>query len=969
MLKSAYASFNDGARNGRGLRSTERLRSSQWYSPEELSSFGDGVASVRPESVLSAPDSVAESSATQGLSFYGKGPSLAKFSPPSRRPERRDASNMFRDKERERELSEQVAAGQNVFVMPKRPPRSNECYALDKDLSGAGSPSDALDLAMAKAEVMDAPNWANLLYALAHWKKKGGHHLAASLRSDSRWSRSLQRLQASLQDLTARDAANVVWSLATLEAKQEPLFLETADALCGKLAVCDPVSISKAAWALTSIPNRDRRLELYSKLAVPVVMRADSFPLGSSKCSESLSHVFLHGSLTMICYSFGKADFREGDAYEALSSALIGHMNNSLRPIDVCNVIWSFCTVGYRDDVLFTKICEMYLTKEEMVRDFNPQDLTNTTWGFCKVGFCHREAMETLAFECHRQRDRFDPIHFSNLLYSFAMLRIPGPPSLLAEVASTASQQVARFDAGNLAIACWALAALGMSEHPFLDCALERVIGSSQVCSNLGSRALSMLALACFRTARPGRLDQLLDATRLCGLGVGASGYSAAVMAAEQGKDQERELRILRQMAAEARDVRMQAAVCNSLALRLWKRGDTAGAFAVLRGLKESSPHSWSVVSSLLVARLGTELGALAEASELLGGDGAALDAAWEAPVLSGIHPMAATRQNEGAHAYTREFMTLHAVLCGAPPGDPDAAMAAIERFAESRSLWLKITAWEKGVVVQEVARWAQPRLTVEIGAYVGYSAMNVARTVRSHGGRVASLEVDPLHVTLVRNMLEYAGLSDVVDVWTGYSFDSIPHLLKTYGPRSVDMVFMDQKGTRFHSDLALMEELDLLSDRAVILADNVLKPGAPLYIWHLAKGSYHHCTAISVREFLLQSEDWMVMAFRDASKPPAPTPPPELHRLAFESDHFRKKSMFDGVAPSKSDWWKFSQGFVTGLELCGCKPRIVGLHGRDNPKITPEDVARIFRTAAEERGGEDDEVLRGRGAQRTWPS
>jgi len=217
---------------------------------------------------------------------------------------------------------------------------------------------------------------------------------------------------------------------------------------------------------------------------------------------------------------------------------------------------------------------------------------------------------------------------------------------------------------------------------------------------------------------------------------------------------------------------------------------------------------------------------------------------------------------------------------------------------------------------------------------------------VRHHGGKVASLEVDPLHVTLVRNMLEYAGLSDFVDVWTGYSFDSIPHLLKKYGPRSVDLVFMDQKGTRFHSDLALMEELNLLSDRAVILADNVLKPGAPLYIWHLAKGSYHHCTAISVREFLLQSEDWMVMAFRDASKAAAPIPPPQLHRLAFESDNFRKKSMFDGVAPSKSDWWKFSQGFVNGLDQCGCKPAIVGLHGRDNPKITPDDIARIFRNA-----------------------
>ena len=60
-------------------------------------------------------------------------------------------------------------------------------------------------------------------------------------------------------------------------------------------------------------------------------------------------------------------------------------------------------------------------------------------------------------------------------------------------------------------------------------------------------------------------------------------------------------------------------------------------------------------------------------------------------------------------------------------------------------------------------------RLSMEIGAYVGYSAMNVARTVRHHGGKVASLEVDPLHVTLVRNMLEYAGLSEVVDVWTGH--------------------------------------------------------------------------------------------------------------------------------------------------------------------------------------------------------
>ena len=185
-------------------------------------------------------------------------------------------------------------------VMPKRPPRANECYGLDKDLAASSTCGQAFDVAQQSADIMDAPNWANLFYALAHFKKKGDRSITyAALRSDPRWSRSCHKLSSCLADLTARDAANVIWSLANLDAKQESLFLQTADALCngGKLAVCDPMSIAKTAWALTSIPNRDRRLDLFAKLAVPVVLRADTFPLGS---------------LTMICYAFAKADFRDG---------------------------------------------------------------------------------------------------------------------------------------------------------------------------------------------------------------------------------------------------------------------------------------------------------------------------------------------------------------------------------------------------------------------------------------------------------------------------------------------------------------------------------------------------------------------------------------------------------------------------------------------------------------------------------
>lgn len=160
------------------------------------------------------------------------------------------------------------------------------------------------------------------------------------------------------------------------------------------------------------------------------------------------------------------------------------------------------------------------------------------------------------------------------------MLRLP-KSQLLEEVAEVAAQQVGRFDAGNLAIAAWALSTLGtsanslamrrrgMSSHRLLDLALERA-SSPQLCSKLGSRALSMMVpwpwpidsvaqvLACHRTARPGHLDQLLWATRAQGQGIGASGYSAAVMAAEQS-EAAREVQVLEQMAQESADQRMQA--------------------------------------------------------------------------------------------------------------------------------------------------------------------------------------------------------------------------------------------------------------------------------------------------------------------------------------------------------------------------------------------------------------------------
>merc|ERR1719215_1886247 len=125
----------------------------------------------------------------------------------------------------------------------------------------------------------------------------------------------------------------------------------------------------------------------------------------------------------------------------------------------------------------------------------------------------------------------------------------------------------------------------------------------------------------------------------------------------------------------------------------------------------------------------------------------------------------------------------------------------------------------------------------LEIGTYCGYSSMKMALALP--GRKIDTLEVDPVHVVIARNIIMFAGLSDMIHVWTGHSKDLIPRFSECSSTRhSYGGVFMDQRGSRYKEDLELLEHHRLLQPRAVIVADNVLKPGAPLFLWRVAKAN-----------------------------------------------------------------------------------------------------------------------------------
>jgi len=75
----------------------------------------------------------------------------------------------------------------------------------------------------------------------------------------------------------------------------------------------------------------------------------------------------------------------------------------------------------------------------------------------------------------------------------------------------------------------------------------------------------------------------------------------------------------------------------------------------------------------------------------------------------------------------------------------------------------------------------------LEIGGASGYSAIWMAQGLRATGGKLVSIEYDPVRARELADNIKRAGLSDVVQVVAGDAFVEIPKLQGTF-----DFVFLD---------------------------------------------------------------------------------------------------------------------------------------------------------------------------------
>ncbi|HYT75012.1 MAG TPA: O-methyltransferase [Vicinamibacterales bacterium] len=75
----------------------------------------------------------------------------------------------------------------------------------------------------------------------------------------------------------------------------------------------------------------------------------------------------------------------------------------------------------------------------------------------------------------------------------------------------------------------------------------------------------------------------------------------------------------------------------------------------------------------------------------------------------------------------------------------------------------------------------------LEIGGASGYSAIWMAQGLRATGGRLVSIEYDPVRAREFADNIRKAGMTDVVQVVAGDAFAEIPKLKGTF-----DFVFLD---------------------------------------------------------------------------------------------------------------------------------------------------------------------------------
>jgi catechol O-methyltransferase len=261
-----------------------------------------------------------------------------------------------------------------------------------------------------------------------------------------------------------------------------------------------------------------------------------------------------------------------------------------------------------------------------------------------------------------------------------------------------------------------------------------------------------------------------------------------------------------------------------------------AGAAALLtpRARRRLGVPSWLL---LLVASIGAAI----TVNELVGKPVPFLRWSFLTMMLRGRHLLREWQVGDGRETALEKY-----VVASTRPGDVDDAIRVIDHFCRHVSYLINVGD-QKGKILDNAVERTEPRRLLELGTYCGYSALRMARAMPREA-RLYSLEFNTANAVIARRILPHAGVDDRVTVLVGTLGDggeSIRSLRREYSftPRVARPGLLGENA--YLSDLELILAGRWLDPGSVVVADNILVPGAPAYRAHMRdnEGTLWHTT------------------------------------------------------------------------------------------------------------------------------
>jgi catechol O-methyltransferase len=176
----------------------------------------------------------------------------------------------------------------------------------------------------------------------------------------------------------------------------------------------------------------------------------------------------------------------------------------------------------------------------------------------------------------------------------------------------------------------------------------------------------------------------------------------------------------------------------------------------------------------------------------------------------------------DGREAAAADYVRTHACR-----GDIDHVLATIDEFAYQHSFLINVGD-EKGALLDTAVRRADPRLALELGTYVGYGALRIARAAPD--AKVYSVELAGANAAIARRIWDHAGVGDRVTCVVGTVGDGGPTLdaladADGFSTGALDFVFIDHDKTAYLTDLQSIVARGWLHAGSIVVADNVNCP------------------------------------------------------------------------------------------------------------------------------------------------